>query len=188
MVLPRSFYSRKAETVAKELLGCFLVTNLPEGITVGKIVETEAYLSAGDLSSHSYKGRTPRNAVMFDSPGRAYVYFTYGMYYCFNTVTGPKGKGEGVLIRSLEPLEGIELMKKRRGVEDIENLCSGPAKLTQAMGIDIKLNGAELTRGPIIIQESDQKVEIITSTRIGITKSIDLPLRFFIKDNPFVSR
>lgn len=179
MILPREFYAREAPNVAKDLLGCFLVTELPEGKAIGKIVETEAYLGTDDLASHSYKGQTKRNLVMFGPPGHGYIYFTYGMHYCFNTITGPEGVGEGVLIRALEPIEGVELMKRRRKIEDANNLCNGPAKLTQALGITTDLNGADLTQGPIIILNKDREVEVITTKRIGISKSVDLPLRFY---------
>lgn len=173
--------------VAKDLLGCYLVTKFSEGKTVGKIVETEAYLGTDDLSSHSYKGQTVRNSVMFGPPGHAYIYFTYGVHYCLNAITGPEGVGEGVLIRALEPIEGIELMQKRRGVEEIKKLCSGPAKLVQSLGITSQLNGADLTHGPIVISLVEKPTEIVTTTRIGITKSSYLPLRFYIKDNHFIS-
>lgn len=188
MVLPQKFYERGATKVAKELLGAFLVTNLPEGKTVGRVMETEAYLSSGDPASHSFKGKTKRNSVMFGPPGHAYVYFIYGMYYCVNVVTGREGAGEAVLIRALEPIEGRDIMGERRGVTNIHKLCNGPGKLTKALGITKWLNGASLL-GPeayILSPDSYPKFkapkdnEIKVSARIGISKGTEHLLRFYI--------
>src|SRR3989344_6842175 len=148
MKLNKRFFEDDTIEVAKEILGCYLVHESDEGRTVGKIVETEAYLE-NDPASHSFKGKTRRNEVMFGEGGKAYVYFTYGMYHCFNVVTNKKNKGEAVLIRALEPIDGIEIMKKRRKVEEIKNLCSGPGKLVISMGIKKEHNGLDLLNGKL---------------------------------------
>lgn len=185
------FFKGSTEEVAQKLLGKMLVRNYNGKILAGKIVETEAYLDENDLASHSAVGLTERNKVMFGEAGLAYVYFTYGMHYCFNVVTGEEGKGSAVLIRALEPIDGIDLMKKFRGKDDIHILTNGPAKLCQALKINKKLNGVDLkSSSEIFIAEPNSKenFEIITTTRIGIEKSKDLPLRFYIKENKFVSK
>lgn len=182
------FYARDTEQVAKELLGKLLVHMTEEGTTLGKIVETEAYLK-DDPACHASRGMTPRNSVMFGPPGRAYVYFTYGMHYCFNTVTATEGVGEAVLIRAVEPLEGLDLMRKRRGRDRLHELCAGPARLVQAFGITKEHNKTDLTRGPLFIASSDEPTpEIYTTTRIGIKEGADLPLRFYIQGNKFISK
>ena len=199
MSLPNSFYERDTPTIAKELLGCYLVHETPEGTVVGKIVETEAYLH-NDPACHASRGKTPRNAVMFGPPGHAYVYFTYGMYHCFNVVTQKEGIGEAVLIRALEPALGIPLMQKRRHLTEIKNLCSGPAKLVIALGISKKHNCLSLYVPPLTILSPEEffkkykrshlipQHDVHTTTRIGISQAKDLPLRFYIKGNEFVSR
>lgn len=186
-----NFFKGKTEEIAKKLLGKILVRVYKGNILAGKIVETEAYLDENDLASHSSIGMTERNKVMFGEAGLAYVYFTYGMHYCFNVVTGEEGKGSAVLIRALEPIEGIEQMKKFRRKKDVHILTNGPAKLCQALKIDKSLNGVDLKiSNEIFIAEPSEKeqIEIVTSTRIGIEKSKDLPLRFYIKENKFVSK
>lgn len=197
MILQKDFYQQNTIKIAKMLLGTYLVSRSVDGTTVGKIVETECYLGKNDPASHSFKGETKRNAPMFGEPGHAYIYFIYGMHYCFNVTTGPKGVGEAVLIRALEPIEGIDLMKKRRGVEDIYNLCNGPAKLTQALGITSGLNGSCLIKGPIQILSRNSYPEIhilpknpkiVVTKRVGISQATDLPLRFYLKDNKFISK
>jgi len=185
--LPRQYYDRDTVTVAKELLGCLLVHHSPEGITAGKIVETEAYLQ-GDPACHAARRMTPRNSVMFGPPGYAYVYFTYGMHYCFNAVTNSEGVGEAVLIRALEPTEGIALMQQRRGRKNMRELCSGPAKLTQAMGIGIEHNRLDLTGVRLYICQGEPGAPIVIATRIGIKEGTDLPLRFYLQDCRYVSR
>jgi len=187
--LPGSFYARDTGLVARELLGRILVRQSSEGTTSGMIVETEAYLQ-GDPSCHAYRGMTPRNRAMFGPPGRAYIYFTYGMHHCFNVVTSSEGVGEAVLIRALEPLEGIDLMRRRRGRERLAELCSGPARLVRAMGIDPALYGHDLSREPLYIVSGSVvgREEVVVTTRVGIREGAELPLRFYIKGNGFVSR
>jgi DNA-3-methyladenine glycosylase len=185
------FFKGTTEEVARKLLGKILVRVIGGKILSGKIVETEAYLDENDLASHSAVGMTERNKVMFGEAGLAYVYFTYGMHYCFNVVTGEVGKGSAVLIRSLEPIDGIDLMKKFRQKDDVHILTNGPAKLCQALKIDKKLNGVDLkTSNEIFIAEPDknEKFEVVITKRIGIEKSKDLLLRFYIKENKFVSK
>lgn len=186
--LAPSFFNRSTIEVAKALLGCYLINETKEGTTIGKIVETEAYLS-NDPASHSFNGKTKRNEPMFSHPGTIYIYFTYGMYHCFNIATKEKGIGEAVLIRSLEPIKGIELMKKRRKTDNIKELCNGPAKLVQALGISKELNNSQINSSSLkILQPDDNKIKIIKTRRVGISKGADLPLRFFIKDNNFISK
>ena len=185
--LTRVFYLRSAPQVARGLLGKIVAL---DGVS-GRIVETEAYLGEDDGAAHSARGITPRTRILFGPPGHAYVYFIYGMYDCLNVVCEPDGIAGGVLIRALEPLTGLDEMRIRRpSARRDEDLTNGPGKLTRALGIKITHNGADVTKGPITIHapERARKFEIATSARIGITKSADLPLRFFIKDNPYVSR
>lgn len=173
--------------MAKNLLGKVMVRCLPEGKVLGKIVETEAYLSHNDPACHASRGKTKRNQVMFGPPGRAYIYLIYGMYYCFNVVTREEGRGEGVLIRALEPLMGIDIMKKNRKVDDFFNLTSGPGKLCQAMAIDKNLNSKDLLKGDLIILDSGEKPKVEISTRIGIRTAQERLLRYYISGNPHVS-
>src|SRR3990167_3612398 len=174
---------------AQQLLGWRLVRQTDQGIIDGIIVETEAY-DESDAASHSFRGRTKRNDVMFGPPGRAYVYFTYGMHYCFNIATGPKGHGSAVLIRSLEPLEGLQLMKNNRQTNDDRNLTNVPAKLCQALMIDKQLNGHDLSKWPLKLEPRPKIPEskIIKTGRIGITKDNHRSWRFYIKNNPYVSK
>jgi DNA-3-methyladenine glycosylase len=197
MILPRAFYEQKdTVTVAKAILGACLVHDSPQGRTAGRIVEVEAYLFDGDPACHAHKGKTKRNAAMFGPPGHAYIYFIYGMYHCFNVVTAPEGVGEAVLIRALEPLEGVPLMEKRRRTRHVKDLCSGPGKLVLAMGMKPHLNGCPLYRGPLTIRSADTcpaphslgEAAVAAAPRIGIKKAADLPLRFYLQGNPFVSR
>lgn len=189
--LPRAFFARASLEVAPDLLGRLLVRTLPDGTRlVARIVETEAY-AEGDAASHSYRGRTPRNEVMFGRPGRLYVYFTYGMHFCSNVVTGRAGEGSAVLLRAAEPLEGVDEMARRRGVTAPRLLCSGPARLTQALGIGREDNGEDLLRGTRVrILEGSPVARSKTgrSTRVGVNAGADLRWRFYVKDDPFVSR
>jgi DNA-3-methyladenine glycosylase len=186
-ILPRKFYLRSTVEVAKDLLGKVLV----HGETAGIIVETEAYLGGDDLASHSARGITDRTRVIFGPPGHAYIYLIYGMYQCLNIVAEPEGRPGCVLIRAIEPTAGIDVMKQRRpAAKRPEALASGPGKLTLALGITRGLNGADVTRGPLFVRDLSPKphFRIKTTPRIGITQCADLPLRFIIQDNPFVSR
>ena len=156
----------------------------------GRIVETEAYLGLADAAAHAWRGRTPRTEVMFGPPGHAYVYLIYGVYDCLNVVAEPEGSPGCALIRAIEPVSGIDRMRRRRTVEKIEDLGNGPGKLTRALGITLRHNGVDLTRGPITLREPPvaEEFEIAVSPRIGITRNADWPLRFFIRGNRFVSR
>ena len=183
MPLGQSFFNRPTVDLAKALLGKHLVY----GDLSGKIVETEAYLYRDDPGCHAFRGPTVRNAPMFGPAGHTYVYLIYGIYHCLNIVSGVAGEGEAVLIRALEPVGGIELMKKRRKTDIIEDLCNGPGKLTQAFGITRKHNNLNLT-GDLQIHGSREKPEIQTSKRIGLSAGGDLELRFFIRGNRFVSK
>jgi DNA-3-methyladenine glycosylase len=172
------------------LLGCYITRETPQGRIKVKIVETEAYHQE-DPASHSFHGRTPRTAPMFEAGGRLYVYFTYGKHYCLNIVVGQKGVGEAVLIRAAEPLDGIEIIQKNRGVTDIRNLTNGPGKLAQALGIrDTKLSGKILNKSSIVLTPGVpiEPEDIVTAPRVGIRHAIDLPWRFYIRNSPFVSK
>jgi DNA-3-methyladenine glycosylase len=183
------FLQQASEIVAPRLLGCELVRELDGQQLRCRIVETEAY-DQSDAASHSYKGRTPRTDVMFGLAGHLYVYFTYGMHYCCNVVCGPEGQGAAVLIRAVEPLEGEDIMSaRRRGLTGIE-ITNGPAKLCQALEIDRNMNGHDLTRSPLrlLIAEPLARSRIVQTTRIGITQAKEVPWRFYIANNLYVSR
>jgi len=186
-ILPRAFYARPTIEVARALLGKILV----HGPAAGIIVETEAYLGGDDLAAHSARGITNRTRVIFGPPGHAYVYFIYGMYECLNLVCEPEGKPGCVLIRALEPVNGIDLMQRRRpGARNLEELASGPGKLTLAMAITRAQNGADVTRGSLVVREpsAPRALQVEVTPRIGIRQCADLPLRFAIHGNRFVSR
>jgi DNA-3-methyladenine glycosylase len=186
-VLPRAFYDRPAPEVARDLLGKVLV----HGPTAGVIVETEAYLGGDDLAAHSARGITERTRIIFGPPGHAYVYFIYGMYECLNLVCEPEGRPGCVLIRALEPVDGIDLIRSRRpGARKLEDTASGPGKLTIALAITRAQNGADVTRGNLVVRQPAirKPVRIETTARVGITKSVDLPLRFYIWENRFISK
>ena len=186
--LSRKFYERDTKEVAKDLLGKVLVHRTPKGVLKGKIVEVEAYYGENDPGSHAYKGKTPRNEIMYGLPGFAYVYFCYGNHWLLNVVTEKGGKAGAVLFRALEPLEGIEIMKENRKSKEIQNLTNGPGKLTQALEINKKHNGLDLTKSNLFITRGKKEnFEIVTTTRIGIKRGKELPLRFYIKGNKFVS-
>ncbi|MGZ6005316.1 MAG: DNA-3-methyladenine glycosylase [Candidatus Saccharimonadales bacterium] len=173
---------------ARDLLGCRLVHETPEGLAAGIIVETEAY-TQDDPASHTFRGQTSRNSVMYGPAGHAYIYFTYGKHYCFNVVTGPAGSGQAVLIRALQPVEGIELMKSRRQVNDLHNLTNGPAKLVQALAINKEDYGLDLINGgKLRLEAGDRPQQISQTTRIGIKQAVHQPWRFYITGNPFISR
>jgi DNA-3-methyladenine glycosylase len=184
------FYLQPTLKVAKNLLGKIVVRKIGKNILAGKIVETEAYIGENDPACHAFGGMTPRNKIMYLQGGHAYVYFTYGMHYCFNVVTEREGFPSAVLIRAVEPIEGIELMKKFRQTKDIYNLTNGPAKFCQAFKIDKSLNGASLLGDEIFIIESNDNLnfKIGRSSRIGIKSALDKKWRFFIIGNPFVSK
>jgi DNA-3-methyladenine glycosylase len=186
---PVSLLADDTVAAARALLGAVIEHRSPEGLTSGRIVETEAYL-CDDPACHAHRGETPRNKPMFGPPGRAYVYFIYGMHRCFNVVTGPEGRGEAVLIRALEPLRGLDLMRRRRGIEDARQLCNGPAKLVQALGIGPEHNGTHLLRGPLrlLADNGFEGGPVGAAPRVGISVAVDLPLRFYFRENPWVSK
>ena len=185
--MDRDFYARPAIEVARDCLGKILV----HGAAAGRIVEVEAYLGVNDRAAHAWCGITDRTRVIFGPPGHAYVYFIYGMYECLNFVAEPEGQAGCVLIRALEPVAGIAAMRKRRpGARHLEDLASGPGKLTLAMGITRKLNGSDLVAGPLQVRRpvEESPIEVVATPRIGITHCADWPLRFVIAGNRFVSR
>lgn len=188
--LPKSFYDRETELVARHLLGAILECHTPEGIASGRIVETEAYLGEHDLACHAAAGRTTRTAPLYGPPGIAYVYFIYGMYWCFNAVTRAEHEPSAVLVRALEPVEGVDLMRKRRpNVRRDADLTNGPGKLCLALGIDGRLNWAPLQQPPLLIRagEAIPDRNVVVTRRIGITQAADWPLRWYIRDNAYVS-
>ena len=192
--LPPDFYARPVLEVARELIGCVV----EHAGTSGVIVETEAYHDS-EPACHAFVGLTPRTRPLFGPPGRAYVYRSYGIHALLNAVCEPAGVGAAVLIRALEPLEGIEAMRARREPLGVgtgtamcdEGLCSGPGKLTQALGIELSENGVDLSRGPVRIRPREatwREPDVVASTRVGITKAVELPWRFSVAGNRHVSR
>jgi DNA-3-methyladenine glycosylase len=188
--LNKNFYTRSPLEVAPDLLGKILVRNINGVALRGIIVETEAYLGINDPASHSYRRMTERNKQMFEAGGIAYVYFTYGNHYCFNVVTGREGDGSAVLIRAVHPIRGLQYMMKNRETNDIFNLASGPGKLTKAFSIDKDLNGENITGRKIYILKNPDinRFEIVRSKRIGLSQNTDKLFRFFLKENPFISK
>jgi DNA-3-methyladenine glycosylase len=188
--LPATFYERDTEQVARDLLGAVLQCTTSDGVTSGRIVETEAYLGEHDLACHAAAGLTARTRWLYGAPGTAYVYFIYGVHWCFNAVTRAVGSPSAVLVRALEPLEGVELMRERRGVALDRDLTNGPGKLCEALGITGELNGLPLAKSPIEILRGepvpDSRVQV--TSRIGITKSAEWPLRWLVRDNAYVSK
>lgn len=184
-----SVLQQPASIVAPLLLGCELERTIDGVVVRVKIVETEAY-DQTDAASHSYKGQTLRTAIMFGPAGYLYVYFTYGMHYCCNIVVGETGHGSAVLIRAVEPIEGEDVMAQNRGGKTGVEISNGPAKLCQALLIDKVLNGHDVRNSPLklTIREPLPNSEIIQTTRIGITKDTDTPWRFYINNNPYVSK
>jgi DNA-3-methyladenine glycosylase len=185
----RSLLLAEPEVVAQRLLGCQLVRTIDGKQLRGRIVETEAYKQT-DAASHSYRGKTPRTDVMFGPAGHLYVYFTYGMHYCCNVVVGPEGYGAAVLIRAVEPLEGQDEMLLLRHGRGEHQLTNGPAKVCQALAIDKSCNGHDLAEPPIALEFMPPLAvdKIVQTTRVGITKAIDQPWRFYIRGNPYVSK
>ncbi len=187
--LPRSFYERDTAQVARELLGRILVSHSREGNTTGKIVETEAYFGRGDPASRASRKRTRLNEIMWWKGGLAFVYMVHANWM-FNVTTEPEGTPGAVLIRALEPLEGLELMRQRRGVEEEQELTSGPGKLTRALGITKEHHGLDLTSSKrlAILEGKRERFEVATSHRIGVKVDLERELRFYIRGNRFVSR
>jgi DNA-3-methyladenine glycosylase len=190
-ILSREFYDRETELVARDMLGTVLECETEDGVASGIIVETEAYLGEHDLACHAAAGRTARTEHLYGPPGISYVYFIYGMYWCFNAVTREAGQPSAVLVRALEPLDGMALMHKRRPrIKNDVDLTNGPGKLCSALGITGSVTGKPLQRKPLVIREgekvADEQIEM--TTRIGITKSADWPLRWIVRGNKFVSR
>ena len=186
MRLGRDFYARSVHEVARDLIGCVV----RHGETAGRIVETESY-HMDEPACHAYAGLTERTRPLFGPPGRAYVYFSYGIHSLLNAVCEEDGIGAAVLIRALEPVDGIEEMRGRRGLQPATDLCSGPAKLTQALGIGLSLNDSSLLDGPIAVLDRDPRAgqpRVVVGERIGITKAADLPWRFCDADSQHVSR
>lgn len=172
-------------------MGWKLCRKLPPGVVKAKIVETEAYHQE-DPASHSYRGLTQRTWPMFEAGGHLYVYFTYGMHYCLNIVAGKKGVGEGILIRAAEPLEGLEIMRRNRKINDEHNLTNGPGKLAQALGVfDTTLSGKILNKSSIWLEPPEVPINhknVVSSPRVGIKHAVEMPWRFYIKGSPFVSK
>lgn len=190
--LDLDFYAQPTLEVARRLIGTLLVHESPRGRLSGRIVEAEAYIAPEDAACHAYRGETPRNRVMFGPPAHAYVYVSYGMHDMLNVVTEEVGIAAAVLIRAVEPVEGIAMMAQNRGfdasVARPRNLTNGPGRLCQAMGIGRALNGSDLTRAPLyILPAAGDDLPLVQTTRIGITRSVELPWRFYLLGSPDVS-
>ena len=186
MRLTRDFYERSVHEVARDLIGCLV----RHGETAGRIVETESY-HMEEPACHAFAGVTERTRTLYGEPGRAYVYFSYGVHSLLNAVAEAEGVGAAVLIRALEPVDGIGLMRERRGADRVEDLCSGPGKLTQALGIALSLNGTSLVDGPIELltrEPGAREPRVAVGERVGITKAVELPWRFCDADSQHVSR
>jgi DNA-3-methyladenine glycosylase len=188
--LPRSFYARRSTEVAPDLLGRILVRRTQDGVKLAaRIVETEAY-EPDDPASHAFRGKTARNAVMFGEPGHLYVYFTYGMHFCMNVVTGRSGEGMAVLLRAAEPVGGLEEMRRRRGRSHVRELCSGPAKLCQAFGVDRSFDGTDLVQGNDLWIAEGTSVPsslVVAGGRVGIRVGLEHAWRFTVDGDPYVS-
>jgi DNA-3-methyladenine glycosylase len=181
--LKRAFFARSVHEVAPDLIGTTLLCNGVGGI----IVEVEAYHHT-EPAAHSYRGRTPRNQVMFGPPGFVYVYRSYGIHWCVNFVCEKEGSASAVLIRALEPTHGLAAMRRRRGVAEVRALCSGPGKLTEALGITHAQNGLALDAPPFSLHARVGKADVVTGLRIGITKAVELPWRYGLRDSKFLSK
>jgi DNA-3-methyladenine glycosylase len=189
--LPVSFFTRPAEIVAAELLGTIVVSTVGGEITQARIVETEAYLGYDDPASHGYlHRRNARNAALFGPPGTWYVYLSYGMHWCANLVCQKAGLASAVLLRALEPMAGLDIMRRRRGRVLDRDLCSGPGKLCQALGITRELDGSRMSRSLVVVRPPERWEEnrVAVTPRIGITKAADWPLRFVLAGSPWCSR
>jgi DNA-3-methyladenine glycosylase len=189
--LPEEFYDRDTEIVAREMLGTILECRTDRGTASGIIVETEAYIGEDDPACHAAVGRTRRTDPLYGRPGISYVYFIYGVHWCFNAVTRAEGLPSAVLVRALEPLTGLDLMRERRGPKiNGAALTNGPGKLCAALGIDGTMNGLPLQRGRLVVREGSPVADsdVAISKRIGITKAADWPLRYYIRDNLYVSK
>jgi DNA-3-methyladenine glycosylase len=182
-MLQRDFFARSVHEVAPDLIG---VTLLVAGVG-GRIVEVEAY-DQEDPASHGYRGRTARNEAMFGPPGHAYVYRSYGVHWCLNLVCGAEGVAEAVLVRALEPTAGLDRQRRRRGVDDVRALCSGPGKLCQALAITREHDGLPLDRPPFRLEDRTDAPDIVTGPRIGITRATELSWRYALAGSRFVSR
>jgi DNA-3-methyladenine glycosylase len=187
--LKRGFFSRDPVIVARDLLGRILFYRAPEGLLAGRIVETEAYTGEADPASHAFRGRTARNAVMFGTAGHAYVYFSYGMHYCLNVTADAPGVAGAVLLRALEPLAGLEIMRRHGDHGPEVRLLSGPGKIGRGFGLDLTDNGRDFTRGPLGLAAGTPVPdhEVAVSKRIGISRAVDLPYRFSVIGNRSVS-
>ena len=188
--LRRTDFDLPAPELAKALLGRFLIREIDGARLVGRIVETEAY-TRDDPASHSYRGKTERNRVMFDRPGSLYVYFTYGMHHCMNVVSGPRNGGSAVLIRAVEPLAGLETMQESRGTVEARLLCAGPARLCQAFGIGRDDNGRDLVSDDTVRITDGEPIareQIVATPRIGVSRGKNRGWRWMVKDDPWVSR
>jgi len=187
--LSRPFFERYTPDVARDLLGCLLVRKVRQKAVSGRIVEVEAYRGSDDPASHSYRGATKRSAIMFGEAGHAYLFFSYGAHWCLNFITEGKGQPGAVLIRALEPVEGIEEMVKNRGVSEVGRLTDGPGKLTKALSIDGGLNGEDIvTSKRLCVMGRDGPVRIVASARIGITRGLDRQWRYYVEGSPFISK
>ncbi|HET7263240.1 MAG TPA: DNA-3-methyladenine glycosylase [bacterium] len=185
--LPRAFFARPTRAVARDLVGCYLVHETPRGRLCGRVVEVEAYLGPRDPASHAYR-RTPRSEVMWGRPGTAYVYFSYGNHACLNVVTRPEGTAGAVLLRAIEPVEGIEEMARRRGTREPRLIGGGPGRLTEAMGVTLAHNRSDLVGGPLYLARGPKPRRIAATPRIGISVAVDFPWRFVDAESSCLSR
>ncbi len=189
-LLPVSFFRRDAATVARELLGRIVVSGAGSRRVVGRIVETEAYLGAPDPASHAFDyRRSAANQSLYAPPGTWYVYRSYGIHWCANLVAGPPGEGSAVLLRALEPLEGLALMRRRRDLSRDQHLCSGPGRLCEALGVNRALDGLAMRGSPVLVLAGEPvpRALVARTPRIGITRAAEWPLRFAVRDSPWVS-